>query len=59
MTPVAGTITETNGALEEKPGHINKEPEGERGWLAKIKVDDKSQIEKCMDAEAYAKFVDE
>lgn len=59
MTPVAGTITETNGALEEKPGHINKDPEGEMGWIAKIKVEDKSQIEQLMDQEAYAKFTEE
>lgn len=59
MTPVAGTITETNGALEEKPGTINKDPEGSGGWIAKIKVEDKSAIEKLMDAGAYAKFTEE
>lgn len=58
MTPVSGTITEANNALEHKPGNINKDPEGE-GWLAKIKVADKTEIEGLMDEAAYKAFTEE
>jgi len=59
MTPIAGTITETNSGLEEKPANINKDPEGELGWLARIKVDDGKQVEGLMDEEAYRAFTEE
>ncbi|KAK0362602.1 glycine cleavage system H-protein subunit [Friedmanniomyces endolithicus] len=58
MTPVGGTIIEVNSVLEEKPGTINKSPEGD-GWLAKIKVTDTAELEGLMDAEAYRAFTEE
>ncbi|KAK1812430.1 glycine cleavage system H-protein subunit [Friedmanniomyces endolithicus] len=58
MTPVGGTIIEVNSELEEKPGTINKSPEGD-GWLAKIKVTDTAELEGLMDAEAYRAFTEE
>ncbi|KAK0281515.1 glycine cleavage system H-protein subunit [Friedmanniomyces endolithicus] len=58
MTPVGGTIIEVNSVLEEKPGTINKSPEGD-GWLAKIKVTDTTELEGLMDAEAYRAFTEE
>lgn len=57
-TPVSGTITESNGVLEEKPGEINKSPEGD-AWMAKIEVSDASEVESLMDAEAYQAFTEE
>lgn len=56
--PVGGTITESNSILEEKPGEINKSPEGD-AWMAKIEVSDASEIESLMDAEAYKTFTEE
>lgn len=58
MTPVSGIIVETNSALEDKPGTINKAPEGE-GWLAKIKVQNKDELKELMDADGYKKFTEE
>lgn len=58
MTPVSGTITEVNSLLEEKPGTINKGPEGE-GWIFKIEVGDKAEVEELMDVEAYRAFTEE
>jgi glycine cleavage system H protein len=52
MTPISGKITETNGLLEEKPGTINKGPEGE-GWLAKIEVADAKEMDGLMTKEQY------
>jgi glycine cleavage system H protein len=52
MTPISGKIIEANGLLEEKPGTINKGPEGE-GWLAKIQVDDAKEMDGLMTKKQY------
>ena len=58
MTPVAGTITEGNSVLEEKPATINKSPEGD-GWIAKIKVKDPKEMEALMSGSEYTAFTEE
>lgn len=58
MTPVAGTIVESNSVLEEKPGTINRSPESD-GWIAKIEVRDPKEVEALMDEAAYKKFTEE
>ena len=58
MTPVSGKITEANNVLEEKPGTINKSPEGD-GWLAKIEVRDAAEVDQLMDADGYKKFTED
>lgn len=58
MTPVSGIIVETNSVLEDKPSNINRDPEGE-GWLAKIKISDKTELDGLMDAAAYKAFTEE
>lgn len=60
MTPVAGKVVETNEVLEEKPGTINKSPEGE-GWIARIELLEKGggEGEGLMGEEEYRAFVEE
>ncbi|KAL9087679.1 MAG: hypothetical protein Q9159_003491 [Coniocarpon cinnabarinum] len=58
MTPVAGTIIEANNLLEEKPATINKSPERD-GWIAKIEIGSKVEIDSLMDKPAYDKFTGE
>lgn len=58
LAPASGRVLETNAMLEEKPGAINKSPEGE-AWIAKIKIGDQSELETLMDKEAYGKFTAE
>lgn len=59
LTPVAGTVTESNSMLEEKPGTINKSPEGD-GWIAKIQLaDGDAAMEGLMDSASYDKFTGE
>jgi len=59
MTPVGGTIIEGNKMLEERPGLINKGPEGE-GWIARIRVEQGGgEVEGLMEGEAYRKFTEE
>jgi len=60
MTPVSGKIIEGNSVLEEKPGTINKGPEGE-GWIARIEVGEegRGEVEGLMGAEEYGRLVEE
>jgi glycine cleavage system H protein len=58
MTPASGKIVGVNELLQEKPGTINKSPEGE-GWIAKIEVTDSEELKDLMDGDAYGRFVAE
>ena len=51
-SPVAGTITEVNEALDGSEDSINEDPYGE-GWLVKLQVSDLSPLDDLMDADAY------
>ena len=52
FAPVAGTVAETNAALEKDPGVINKDPYG-KGWILKLKDVAASEWNGLMDAKAY------
>ena len=58
MTPLSGKIVEVNSSLEEKPSVINKSPETE-GWIAKLKVENTSELNGLMSNEEYKKFLEE
>lgn len=58
MTPVSGKVAEANKALEEKPGNLNQDPEGE-AWIAKIEIKDSEELKDLMDAQAYKAFTEE
>lgn len=53
--PVGGEVTAANAALESEPAKVNEDPEG-AGWFFKLKVNDKSEFAKLMDAAAYQEF---
>lgn len=57
-TPVSGDVVESNDALSEEPGLINKSAEA-AGWFFKIKLADTGELGDLMDADAYATFVEE
>jgi glycine cleavage system H protein len=54
--PVAGTITEVNTLLSDKPETINTDAQG-AGWICKLKLADAAEVEALMDAAAYVKHV--
>lgn len=58
MTPVSGKIIEANDVLEEKPGVINKGPEGE-GWLARIELAEgaREEVARLMDLGKYEEML--
>lgn len=56
--PIAGTIAAVNDALVDNPALVNSAPMGE-GWFFTITPRDASEIDKLMDAEAYARHAEE
>lgn len=56
--PVAGEVVEANEALADSPEIVNDSAYDE-GWIAKLKVDDASELDALLDAEAYANEIDE
>ena len=56
--PLAGTILETNKALEQDPALVNRDPYG-KGWMIKVKVNDSKELEGLLRADGYAKHVGE
>ena len=54
--PVSGEIIEFNETLEDEPEKVNSDPYGE-GWMVKIKMSDKSQLDDLLDAEDYKAIV--
>lgn len=53
--PVSGTVLEINSALSDTPEVLNEKPYTD-GWLAKIKLDDASELDAMMDAAAYEAY---
>ena len=54
--PVAGTIIEVNGNLNDAPEQINQDPYGS-GWMVKIQVSNPGDVAQLMDAAAYEALV--
>ena len=54
--PVSGTVIDANPALEEQPELVNSDPEA-GGWLFRLKLSDKGELEGLMDKVAYDEFV--
>lgn len=52
-TPVSGTVTEVNEALNGEPALVNADAEG-GGWLFKLTVSDTSELDDLMDENAYS-----
>lgn len=53
-SPVTGEILEVNTELADNLEVFNTDPYG-KGWIVKVKIDDKSTLEKLMDFDGYQK----
>ncbi len=58
FSPVSGTVIGVNEALEDEPELVNKDAQGE-GWLFKLRIEDKSELDGLMDAASYEKYLEE
>lgn len=55
-SPLSGEVVEINTDLESKPELVNSSPY-EGGWMVKIKVSDRSELEKLLSAADYKALV--
>ncbi|WP_417521520.1 glycine cleavage system protein GcvH [Marinobacter sp.] len=56
FSPVTGEVVEINESLEDEPEKVNEDPYGD-GWMFKVKLADKGELDGLMDADAYAEHV--
>lgn len=54
--PVGGEVTASNGALADDPAKVNADAMGE-GWFFKLRLSDVTELQKLMNAEAYAALI--
>ncbi len=54
--PLSGKVTEVNSGLEDTPELINQSPYGD-GWVCRVKVEDKAELNDLMDAAEYEAFI--
>ena len=54
--PVSGDVLEINEALVDAPETLNSDPH-KAGWLVKIRVADKTELDALLSAEDYQKHV--
>jgi len=50
--PVSGEIASVNTSLEEEPALVNTSPYTD-GWIARVKPEDPSEMERLMDRKTY------
>ena len=56
FAPVSGKVTEINTKLDDEPELVNSEPY-EEGWMIKVALEDESQLNDLLTAEAYEDFI--
>ena len=54
--PLSGEVSEVNDDLPDNPELINEDPYGD-GWMVKITLGDKADLEDLMTADEYRKFI--
>ena len=54
--PISGTVAEVNGALNDDPGLINRDPYSD-GWIAKLSGFSQADLAGLMSAEDYKGLV--
>lgn len=56
--PVPGEVAEINDALEGDPGIVNKDPYGE-GWMIKLRIRSRADLDQLLPAADYAQHIGE
>ena len=57
-SPLSGEIVEVNTKLTKTPDLVNKDPYGE-GWMIKIKIENREEVDTLLSSEEYSKLVAE
>jgi len=56
--PVSGVVVEVNSRLYDEPELLNRDPYGE-GWMFRVRMEDRSELEGLLAPEAYARRIEE
>jgi len=54
--PVSGTVIVKNEDLDSAAEEVNKDPYG-KGWMIKVEIEDHTELDALLDAEAYKKLI--
>ena len=57
FAPLSGKLVEVNADLVEAPELVNSDPYNE-GWIARIKISEKSEVNDLLEADDYEDLVD-
>lgn len=57
FAPASGEVLESNNKLKDNPENVNNEPYGS-GWIAKIRISNKNELNNLMSAEQYKKYLE-
>jgi glycine cleavage system H protein len=52
FSPVTGQVVEVNGALDNDPAAVNRDPYGE-GWMVRLRPADAAELKDLLDAATY------
>ncbi len=55
FTPISGEVTEVNGALDDDPAAINRDPYG-AGWLLKVRITNADETKNLLSPADYEKI---
>ncbi len=58
FAPVGGEVVEVNGALEDSPDLVNRDPYGD-GWMIRMRVSDKGALSSLLSAADYKTHIGE
>jgi len=56
FAPISGEVIESNTELEKAPELVNKEPYG-KGWIIKLKMANKNDLNNLLDAKTYRELI--
>lgn len=56
FAPVSGEVVEINELLKNSPETVNKEPYGS-GWMVKVRIENKSELDDLLGVEKYQAMV--
>lgn len=56
--PIAGEVVDVNSDLDDNPSLVNEDPYG-AGWMIKLRIENRTELEHLLTAPHYAKHIGE